>query len=99
MATPTVRGPGYLPGVAVLFVLCTITSRGRYSSGTTPIVGSRSGAQGARPTNTPFRHFPYACVYGLVTRRGEVRVPRNTLGLVIAVLVIILLIYLILQFI
>jgi hypothetical protein len=35
----------------------------------------------------------------LLRRRGEVRVPRNTLGLVIAVLVIILLIYLILQFI
>ena len=44
-------------------------------------------------------HFSYAAVHGLVTRRGEVRVPRNTLGLVIAVLVIILLIYLILQFI
>jgi hypothetical protein len=38
-------------------------------------------------------------VYGLLRRTGEVRVPRNTLGLVIAVLVIILLIYLILQFI
>jgi hypothetical protein len=38
-------------------------------------------------------------VYGSLTRRGEVRVPRNMLGLVIAVLVIILLIYLILQFI
>jgi hypothetical protein len=38
-------------------------------------------------------------VYELVTRRGEVSVPRNTLGLVIAVLVVILLIYLILQFI
>ena len=46
---------------------------------------------------TRFWHFSYAAVYELVTSRGEVRVPRNTLGLVIAVLVIILLIYLILQ--
>jgi hypothetical protein len=61
---PTVRGPGYLPGVAVLFVLRTITWRGRYSSGTAPIMGSRSGAQGASPTYTPFRHFRYACAYG-----------------------------------
>jgi hypothetical protein len=91
--------PIHLPGIAVPFVLRTITSRGRYSSGTVPIMGSRSGAQGASPTNTPFRHFRYAFVYGLLRRRGEVRVPRNTLGLVIAVLVIILLIYLILQFI
>ena len=51
----------------------------------------------ANPCRTRFRHFSYAAVYELVTRRGEVRVPRNTLGLVIAVLVIILLIYLILQ--
>ena len=50
-------------------------------------------------SRTRFWHFSYAAAYGLVTRRGEVRVPRNTLGLVIAVLVIILLIYLILQFI
>ena len=59
----------------------------------------RTGAQKASPTGTRFRHFSYAAVYGLLTRRGEVRVPRNTLGLVIAVLVIILLIYLIFQFI
>ena len=45
------------------------------------------------------RLFGYAAAYGLLRRRGEVRVPRNTLGLVIAVLVIILLIYLIFQFI
>jgi hypothetical protein len=48
---------------------------------------------------TRVRLFSYAAEYGLVTRRGEVRVPRNTLGLVIAVLVIILLIYLIFRFI
>jgi hypothetical protein len=48
---------------------------------------------------TRVRLFSYAAAYRLVTRRGEVRVPRNTLSLVIAVLVIILLIYLIFQFI
>jgi hypothetical protein len=48
---------------------------------------------------TRVRLFSYAAAYRLVTRRGEVKVPRNTLSLVIAVLVIILLIYLIFQFI
>jgi hypothetical protein len=81
-----------------LFVLYSIPSRLRYSPGTAPITGSRTGTQGASPTGTRFRHFSYAAVYGLVTTRGG-GVPRNTLGLVIAVLVIILLIYLILQFI
>ena len=79
-------------------MLHTIPSRLRYSLGTARKRGVGPGSKGVQP-RTRVRLFSYAAAYGLVTRRGEVRVPRNTLGLVIAVLVIILLIYLIFQFI
>src|SRR5829696_2798833 len=97
MSDPHFGGPRHLPRHAPL--------RAPHNSQQTSILprhglvaGSRTGAQGVHP-RTRFWHFSYAAVYELVTSRGEVRVPRNTLGLVIAVLVIILLIYLILQFI